>query len=159
MFTYHEAGHAVMAHLQHGRVLPLTVRKPGGKAKRAAAHPQSEWAHSGESRAQIERQILILFAGQIAQNRFTGRRGGRGANYPQAKELASHVASEERERKAYLDWLWLRTQNLLNDSPSKAAVQALAETLRLEPEVRGVRTMPARQAKAIIASVLTEGNA
>jgi hypothetical protein len=24
----------------------------------------------------------------------------------------SEVASEEKERKAYLDWLWLRAQNL-----------------------------------------------
>jgi hypothetical protein len=156
MFTYHEAGHAVMAHLQHGGIKPITVGTPHGAAKRLMAHPQSDWSKPSERRAQIEREILVLFAGQIAQNLFTGRRSGRGADYPQAKTLAAHVAPEEKERKAYLDWLWLRAQNLLNESSSRAAVQTLAEALRAEPEVRGLRTIPARNVKAIIEGLLTE---
>jgi hypothetical protein len=154
MFTYHEAGHAVMAHLQHGRIKPITVGKSSGKAKRVSAHSESEWLQLGESRTQIERQILILFAGQIAQNLFTGRRSGRGPDYPQAKTLAAHVAPEEKERKAYIDWFWLRAQNLLNQSSSRAAVQTLAKALRVEPEVRGMRAIPAREARAIIEGVL-----
>lgn len=158
MFTYHEASHAVMAHLQHGRIKPIAVGKSGGKSKRLTAHPQGEWSKPSDRRSQIEREILILFAGQLAQNLFTGRHSGRGADYPQAKTLAAHVAPEEKERKAYLDWLWLRAQNLLNDSSTRAAVQTLAEALRSEPEVRGVRTIGVRQAKTIIKGVLSDGH-
>lgn len=156
MFTYHEAGHAVMAHLQHRRIKPLTVGKINGASKRLTAHLQGEWSHSSDRRDQIEREILTLFGGQIAQNLFTGRRGGRGADYHQAKVLAILVASEEKERTAYLNWLWLRAQNLINDLPNPAAVQTLAETLRSEPEVRGIRTIPARQVKAIIEGALRD---
>ena len=73
-----------------------------------------------------------------------------------ARTLAAYVAPEEKERKASLDWLWLRAQNLLNESSSRIAVQTLAEALRSEPEVRGIRTIPARQARAIIEGVLTD---
>lgn len=118
---------------------------PAGRPGGSTAYPQGEWSKPSDRRSQIKQQILILFAGQIAQNLFTGRRSGRGADYPQAKTLAAHVTPEEKERKAYLDWLWLRAQNLLNESPNRTAVQTLAEALRSEPEVRGVRTIPARQ--------------
>jgi hypothetical protein len=64
------------------------------------------------------------------------------------------VAPEEKERKAYLDWLWLRAQNLLNDSSNRAAVQTLAQALRNEPEVRGARTISVRQTKTIIKTML-----
>jgi hypothetical protein len=154
MFTYREAGHAVMAHIQHGRIKPIAVGKHGGKSKRITPHPEGDWHSPAESRVQIERQILVIFAGQIAQNLFTGRRSGKGADYPQAKTLAAHVAPEEKERKAYLDWLWLRAQNILSESSSRAAVQTLALTLRAEPEAHGVRTIGARQAKAIIVGAL-----
>jgi hypothetical protein len=155
MFTYHEAGHAVMAHIQHARVKPLAVGKRDDSSKKLAAHPENDWHRSAETRTQVERQILILFAGQIAQNIFTGRHG-RGAESAQAKMLASRVASEKRERKAYLNWLWLRALNMLSDEANKTAVQILAQALRSEPEVCGVRIMPARQAKIIIETVLSE---
>lgn len=153
MFTYHEAGHAVMAHIQHGRIKPIAVGKRDGASKRVAAHPETEWEQAGESRPQVERQILILFAGQIAQNLFTGRRGGIGAVFSQAKILASHIASEETERKAYLKWLWIRAQNFLNESSSRTAIQTLAQALQTETEVRGVKTISGRQAKIMIEQV------
>ena len=77
--------------------------------------------------------------------------------HPRAKELASRVAPEEKERKAYLDWLWLRAQNMLNESSAHTAVETLAQALRAKPEVRGMREIPARQAKAIIREALGGG--
>jgi hypothetical protein len=102
MFTYHEAGYAVMAHLQHERVKPMTVGKADNSSKRMVPRPEDRWQHPAETRIQVEKQILSIFAGQIAQNLFTGKRSGRGADYPHAKALAARVAPEERERKAYL---------------------------------------------------------
>jgi hypothetical protein len=43
-----------------------------------------------------------------------------------------------------------------HESSSRTAVQMLAEALRLEAEVRGLRTIPARNVKAIIEGLLTD---
>lgn len=114
-----------------------------------------KWTDAEVRTVEREKRILSIFAGLIAQNLFTGKRGGRGADYPYAKTLAARIAPEERERKAYLDWLWIRAQNLLDDPSSKAAIQTLALTLRTEPEVGGLKTVPTRQAKALIEGVLS----
>lgn len=155
MFTHHEAGYVVMAHLQHARVRPMAVGKTDSSSKRMIPSPEDRWQHPAESRDQIEKRILSIFAEQIAQNLFTGKRSGRGVDYPHAKALAARVTPEEKERKAYLNWLWVRAQNLLNEESNKAAIQMLALTLRAEPEVGGARAIPAHKAKSIIAGLLT----
>lgn len=154
MFTYHDAGHAVMAYLQGRRVKSVAVGKRDGATKRIAAHPESDWFRSSDRRSEVERQILILFAGQAAQNLLTGRRGSMDSDYVQAKILASHVVSEEKERKAYLNWLWIRAQNILNDSSTKEAIKTLAQAVRNEPEVHGLRIVSSSQAKMIIEQTL-----
>jgi len=153
--TYHEAGHAVMAHVQHWRIKSVTVGKRAGSPRRITAHPLSDWFKPDTSRPQTERQILILLAGQIAQNLFTGKRNSRGKDFPQAKMLAGHVACEETELNAFLRWLWIRARNILNEPPNWAAVKALAQALRAENEVRGLRTIGEPQAKTIIERVLS----
>ncbi len=39
---------------------------------------------------------------------------------------------------------------MLNDPSTKDAIQTLAQAVKNEPEVHGMRTIPARQAKVII---------
>jgi hypothetical protein len=153
--TYHEAGHAVMAHVQRRRIKSVSVGKCAGSPRKITAHPLSNWFKSDASPAQAERQILILFAGQIAQNLFTGKRNSRGGDFPQARMLASHIASEETELNAFLRWIWIRARNILREPSNWAAVKALAQALRTENEVRGLRTVGGTQAKSIIELALT----
>ncbi|HEY0004936.1 MAG TPA: hypothetical protein VGB17_09010 [Pyrinomonadaceae bacterium] len=159
MAAHHESGHAVMAHIQCCRIKPVSVGKNAKTSRRVRAHPLSDWFQPDAPSKQVERQILVIFAGQVAQELFTGGRNGRGEDFPQAKMLAGNVAHEEMELNAYLRWLRIRARNILRDPTNWAAVKALAQTLRTENEIRGVRAIGGRQAKAIIRRALREEHA
>ena len=116
----------------------------------------SDWSQPNASSTQVDRQVLVIFAGQVAQELFVGGRSCRGEDFPQAKTLASNVAHEETELNAYLRWLRIRTRNILRDPTNWAAVKLLAQALRTENEIRGVRAIGGRHAKAIIRRALRE---
>ena len=159
MAAYHESGHAVMAHVQGRRIKPVSVGKRAKASRRVSAHPMSDWSQPNASGTQVERQVLVIFAGQVAQELLAGGQSCRGEDYPQAKTLASNVAHEEAELNAYLRWLRIRARNILRDPTNWAAVKALAQALRAENEIRGVRSMGGHQAKAIIRRALREEHA
>lgn len=159
MAAYHESGHAVMAHVQGRRVKPVSVGKRANTSRRVSAHPMSEWSQPNTSSAQVERQVLVIFAGQVAQELLAGGRSCRGEDFPQAKTIASNVAHEETELNAYLRWLRIRARNILRDPTNWAAVKALAQALKTENEIRGVRAIGGRQAKAIITQALKDEHA
>jgi hypothetical protein len=60
------------------------------------------------------------------------------------------AAEKAKVGESTLDWLWVRAQNILNDSSTKSAIQTVAQAIMNEPEVHGLRTIPALHAKAII---------
>jgi hypothetical protein len=112
----HESGHAVMAHVQGRRVKPISVGKRTKTSRRVSAHPKSDWSQPNGSSTQVERQILIIFAEQAAQELLAGGRCCRGEDFPQARTLASNVAHEETELNAYLCWLGIRARNILRET-------------------------------------------
>lgn len=153
--AYHEAGHAVMAYIQGVDIKSLTVGRHTRSPKRVIAHPSNNnWFQFASTRSEIEQQILILVAGQIAQYLLTGVHGNRGKDFPYARRLASHLINEETELNAYLQWLWVRARNILNNPLNWAAVTILAKAISEETEIRGIRTIDGCRAKAIIEQAL-----
>lgn len=77
-----------------------------------------EFDGSDRARNRVERAIMICLAGPIAQRQLSPRswRRWHGANdYATAFELALRVNGSRRAAKAHLQWLEIRTQDLLEN--------------------------------------------
>jgi hypothetical protein len=66
-------------------------------------------------RKRVEEEIIVLFAGQAAEERFTGRPNHRGASfdYNRALTLCRLFEMHPEEEEAYLNWLGVRARLLL----------------------------------------------
>ena len=89
---------------------------------------------------------MCYFAGGVAEKRFTGRANQKGSStdFRHAVDLASYVASEDKELEAYLNWLHRRTENLIAAPWIWALVKAMAEALLKQ------HTIKQKQARQIL---------
>jgi ATP-dependent Zn protease len=96
-------------------------------------------------RNQVEMEIMIYFAGGIASNRFTGKEDADGVGHDNQylTDLAMYMASSEEEIDAYLKWLYIRTQNLIDQPGIWPFIEALAS------ELMNKRTLSGKETKAI----------
>lgn len=156
--AYHEAGHAVVAYLL-GRSVRLVTIVPSedgtllGHVLYVPPRLKDEYQYWGSpslKRAAFENIVRISLAGSIAEGRMAGRQSHRQASsdYRYAVEVVSGLVGDDRELSAYLNWLWISTENLLSVKPHWRAVEALAQKL-LE-----LRTIKGKDAKEIIRNAL-----
>jgi len=150
----HEAGHAVMAHLQRVpfRYVSIVPDKETLGHVRLGEWPQ--WAHPESSQYReraafdwFERRIRVDLAGQIAESYHLGRRLRFGMQHDNsnAGDAALHLCrGVEETADALLKWLYLDTRDLLTAPPAWAAVEALATALMER------RTMKATTARSMI---------
>jgi hypothetical protein len=155
--AYHEAGHAAASFQLGRRVVKVTIEPDAeGEALGLCVNsPLPKWctpyqdevpiADSLRKRAVVEQEILIQFAGHVAEARRAGRNNFRGAaaDYRGAFDLASLVTSGQEETDKYLDWLAVRSKNLFRLPWEWAAVEAVARGL-LEK-----RILSGREAKGL----------
>ena len=161
--TYHEAGHAVVAHMLGYKVLRVSI------APKAGSYGHVSWRdpinrrvvrmfESGSEadldsvRHRIDHAIIVRMAGALAQKRHNPRSGWRyggsgaapgefllkGSDDQQALELASRVHEGEKVRAAYMRYLEARAEALVKRYWSR--IEQLAITL-LERET-GQRRYP-----------------
>lgn len=154
--AYHESGHAVMYnHLgMSWKYITLDPNWQNGTLAhiKGANSPKAMDADSyvdDKTRLCIEKQIMIAYAGGIAEKLFTGRlnRIGCQADYHSLVSLVSRISLSEQEQKAHLHWLKLRTKDLLELKHNWDRVESLAKALLALPE--GKRRMSARQAQVV----------
>jgi hypothetical protein len=170
--AYHEAGHSVAAILWFRSAFKsVSVVEIDDVAGRVLSRGPGKWFRpdievDGKVRRRIEREIMILWAGPLSEQRFTGEFNDIGAglllNHDDPKQagpllagsdlsaivtLGGYVASgSDEETSAYIEWLRLRTLNEMNRPGWYfwPCVEALAEAL-LER-----RTMRYRQARDLV---------
>lgn len=119
--AYHEAGHTVIAWRLGAGPRVATIIPRGdvqGEMMQEASLVDAarEFDGSDHARNRVERAIMICLAGPIAQRRLAPRswRRWHGANdYVTAFELALRINGSRRAAKAHLQWLEIRTQDLL----------------------------------------------
>lgn len=130
--AYHEAGHAVMATLL-GRPIQKVSIEPGkmqfGPSRLGVCQMQK--GRSKASRDWLEDEVLILFAGMVAESHFTGEYCRTGA----AEDLRSihrlvrsrpgSARQLERIERRFLD----KTEYLLRADASAAAIAEVAREL------------------------------
>jgi hypothetical protein len=139
--AYHEAGHAV-ASFSLGRTVRRVSIVPDGFYLghcRHAAQPsfRPDMMADTKARLRAETEIVILLAGGIAEKKFAGRCNYVGASYDHdnAVDLAVHVTGDDAEAAAYLNWLSIRTRNLIERE--WAAVRAIADQLLTDRRLSG----------------------
>ena len=143
--AYHEAGHAVVA-------LSLGVR-----AHKATIVPDADsdgWVHhasplgrlqadietSDRVRMRIEKRILIALAGDAAERKaYKRRRFGGHIDLSQAFDAASHICGSDRQTDAYLQYLSIVAEDLIDlhwEAVERVAKALLARQTLSEAQIR-----------------------
>jgi hypothetical protein len=87
---------------------------------------------NNRTRLKLEREVMVYLAGRTAEKLHIGRhtRGYLGSeDVERATTLCRYVNRDECAQRTYLRWLWLHTQEFMDDQYRRAAVNALANTL------------------------------
>ena len=154
--AYHEAGHAVASYLVKRRLSYCTIEPNpdnhtlGHCEYRNLASFKPDAVLTGRLRNQIEKLIIVLLAGAVAESLKFGRPYWKGSenDTTQAHDLAIYLCNEDKEAGAFINWLWQRTRNILEFGPHWAAVEAISE------ELMKSKYISERQTRKIIGTTL-----
>jgi hypothetical protein len=154
--AYHEAGHAVASYLVKRRLSYCTIEPNpdnhtlGHCEYRNLATFKPDAVLTGRLRNQIEKLIIVLLAGAVAESLKFSRTYWKGSedDTTQAHDLAIYLCIEDKEAGAFINWLWQRTRNILEFGPHWAAVEAISE------ELMKSKYMSERQTRKIIGTTL-----
>ena len=143
--AYHEAGHAVVKHCLHVNVKKVTIVPKDGclgsvSGSRATGKHQLDVDNSNRARLKMERDVMGLLAGRIAQRKFNPKsyRHVHGSHdLHEAIDILSYFTGSNSELKAYHHFLNIRTENLINTPMVWTMVQAVAKELLLHKTLTG----------------------
>jgi hypothetical protein len=122
--AYHEAGHAIARwwlglRFKEASIIPNSAEGTLGHVLGSGLpkwfNPATQ-DHQPRMRLQAEKQIVTLFAGQIAEQNFLGRRPNRNTYHHDnhcAVDLASYF-HEGETLEAFLKYLFLRSRDLVD---------------------------------------------
>src|SRR6516165_7283177 len=119
--AYHEAGHAVAAYILR-RPAPTVSIEPKadseGRVTTSLAPSLEGLANRSEAwvQDQIERHIVVCFAGAAAEKRYRGR-ANRWGEAPDRKIAVALALSrmDEKQAKPFLEWLRIRAAQLIDN--------------------------------------------
>jgi len=145
----HEAGHAVVSRVVGVAIRRVTIEPDDGAHGHVWTFGPGKWFQpdavmDGRTRHTIEQHVMVLTAGRAAQARVTDDSVnvmlGAEKDFDTTMELARRMTlGESEEAAAYVEWLSLRTKNLLHHPVWWAAVEGLAQRLLTEPTMSGRR--------------------
>lgn len=138
--AYHEAGHAVMA-LTLGRPIHKVTISPaqlqtGGSRLGACSIQQGR---SKNSKDWLEDNVLVLFAGMVAESHFTDQYCVQGAaqDLRAAKRLLASRATSERQLERLTRRLLDKAEHLLADHGHVRAIELIAQELLQKETISG----------------------
>jgi hypothetical protein len=138
--AYHEAGHAVMA-LELGRPIHKVTIVPGqsdiGLKRDGVCHIKK--GRSKASKDWLEDEVLILFAGLVAEARWTGTYNFPGATQDlrQIRRYSLMRADGEKQIER-LERRWFqKTEHYLSDPVLWSATETIAESLLQSQTISG----------------------
>lgn len=138
--AYHEAGHAVAAFLLGRQVHKVTI-EPGKSAFGALRLGTCQLAkgRTKPSKDLLEEEVIILFAGMVAEAHFTGKYCERGASEDLRmirRILCGRATSEKQHEKLHRRMLD-KTEHLLCDGRHAKAIDWIAQELIERTSVSG----------------------
>ncbi len=138
--AYHEAGHAVMA-VSLGRTIHkatiVAAKMQSGGTRLGAV--KIEQGRQKSSRDQLEEEVLILFAGMVAEAKFTGAYCPRGAasDLRVIEHLLGTRARTEKQLEKLHRRLLDKTEYILGDDIHEKAIEAVAQQLLQHQTIKG----------------------
>ncbi|MCA9107842.1 MAG: hypothetical protein KDA83_20700 [Planctomycetales bacterium] len=142
--AYHESGHAYMAVRVGARVLQVTLEPEWDDGPSRYADIAVEWPReSPPSRALIDRQLLVILAGPVAEMLYTGDKFHPAmvaewrADWRHAWRLAALIHADDQQRMKYLEQLCAGVHETLNEAHHWAAVAAIADHLLAHETIEG----------------------
>jgi ATP-dependent Zn protease len=138
--AYHEAGHAIMA-LSLGRPIQKVTISPAqlqpGHSRLGACELQK--GRLKGSKNWLADDVLILFAGMVAESHFTGQycRKGAAQDLRYVKRLLATRARTERQLERLERRLLSKTKYLLATNANTRAVELIAQELLAKETISG----------------------
>ncbi len=138
--AYHEAGHAVMA-VSLGRAIHkatiVSAKLQTGGVRLGAV--KMEQGRSKSTQDWLEDEVLILFAGMVAEAQFTGAYCPRGAasDLRAIERLISTRANTERQFEKLHRRLLDKTEHILSDDVHEKAIRSVADQLLEHETIKG----------------------
>jgi ATP-dependent Zn protease len=138
--AFHEAGHAVMAQI---------VGRPIEKVSISPAHLQAGGMRLGVCKLQkgrkksskdaLEDEVMILFAGMVAESYLTGEycRQGAGQDLRMIRRLLLNRGGSERSLQKLEKRILEKTEHILDDQAHLKAIRKIAEKLVENESVSG----------------------
>jgi hypothetical protein len=153
----HEAGHAVIAISQGLSITKISIQ-PDEDYRGVVVHPPlpdnvTDERHPrfnrDKQRIALEARVITSLAGAVAEFEYyrvighpkskgwlTVNRGAQ-SDRAQASRLIIRLASSEEEIKAYVNWLFIRTQNTVKHLLHWQAIEAVQDALLQHTLLRG----------------------
>jgi len=138
--AYHEAGHAVMA-IALGRNIQkatITPAQMSPHAKRLGA-VKIQKGRSKSTNDALEDEVLILFAGMVAESQVTGEycEHGAASDLRAVSRILETRARTEKQFEKLHRRLLEKTEHLLSDDVHRKAIQWVAESLIEKESISG----------------------
>ena len=138
--AYHEAGHAVMA-LSFGCLIKKVTIVPGrswlGQYRLGECELQK--GRSANAKNLLDDEIVILFAGMVAEAHFTGRycEAGAAEDLRAIRRLLCRRVRSDKQHERLKRRLLARTEHLLGDEGTALAVELVARELMQKKTISG----------------------
>ncbi|MBA2625825.1 MAG: hypothetical protein H0U89_09495 [Acidimicrobiia bacterium] len=150
--AYHEAGHAVVAVTFWRSVVRVSIERDESTLGRVEHRPRGaafrpDVEVDGRTRRALDVDIVIGWAGPLAEERFTGQFNEPGAqrDLDRGFDCTLYITQGDTEEAgAYLEWLRFRTLRLMREPLLWPQVEGVAAALRERRELGGIgvrRTM------------------
>lgn len=137
--AYHEAGHAVMAMVLGRSVQKVTVlpRNTAGGIRLGICEMQKSRVKG--SKTLVDDEVLVLFAGMVAEARYTGQYCPDGAlqDLRSIKRLLLHRTRDERQLQRVQQRLLAKAEHLLGSEGHALAIELIAGELLEKGTVSG----------------------
>ena len=138
--AFHEAGHAVMA-LSFGCPIKKVTIVPGrsSQGQYRLGVCELEKGRSANARNRLDDEIVILFAGMVAEAHFTGHycENGAAEDLRTIRRLLCRRVGSEKQHERLQRRLLAFTEHLLGDEGTALAVEMVAEELLHKQTISG----------------------
>ena len=138
--AYHEAGHALMATIV-GRLIQKVTISPGkmqtGGNRLGVCQMQK--GRTKSTKDWLEDEVLILFAGMVAESQLTGQycHVGAGEDLRMIHRLLRDRPGSQRQVERFERRLFDKTAHILSDQANTQAIRWTAEELLLKTTISG----------------------
>jgi ATP-dependent Zn protease len=136
LIAYHEAGHALIAHLLGGKVKQVTIEPEDDDGPEREGDTQVLWRRSRISDDEFAKTtVQVSLAGPVAEMIYSGNRYHPGlvaewtADWREAWEAAALLFPIERKRLEYLEQVSIQLYHRLKEDDLWAALASLADNL------------------------------